>query len=107
VPGPLLSGTSTVRVVEFGNSCVGVPSGDPSAAGATLTVANASVESAPGFRSIGRLTVLVTNDPGLRVSCAVGGPVIAVDAVIENGRLCVLVGVPVQLPELKFATVAV
>ena len=90
MPGPLLSGTSTVLVVESGNSCVGVPSGDPSAVGRDVERANASVASAPGFRSIGRLTVLVTNDPGLRVSCAVGGAVIAVDAVIVNGRFCVL-----------------
>ena len=68
-----------------------MPGSDPSGFAATLSATNASVASAPGFRSIGSATVLVTNEPGLRVSCAVGGDVMAVDAVIVNGRGCVLV----------------
>ena len=72
-----------------------------------MTATNASVDSAPGLRSIGSGIVVVTNDPGLRVSCGVGGDATAVDAVMVNGRLCVLVGAPVQVFELKFATVTV
>src|SRR4051812_17149168 len=93
VPGPLSSGTPTVRLVESGNSGVGVPGNDPSGLAATLTATKASVASAPGMRSIGSGIVLVTNEPGLRVSCGVGGDVIAVDAVMLHGRASVLMPV--------------
>ena len=97
MPGPLSSRTPTVLVVESGNSGVGVPGSDPSGFAATLSATKASVASAPGLRSIGSGTVLVTNEPGLRVSCAVGGDVMAVDAVIVNGSACVLCGPRQQL----------
>ena len=75
-----------------------MPGSDPSGLAGTLTATNASVDSAPGLRSIGSGIVVVTNDPGLRVSCAVGGDATAVDAVMVNGRLCVLRRrAPVQL----------
>src|SRR3954454_18661892 len=89
VPGPLSSGTPTVRVVESGDSGVGVPGNDPSGFAATLTPTKASVARPPGLRSIGSGIVWVTKEPGLRVSCGVGGDVIAVDAVMLNGSACV------------------
>ena len=107
MPGPLSSRTPTVLVVASGNNGVGVPGSDPSGFAATFSATNASVGSAPGLRSIGNGIVLVTNEPGFRVSCGVGGDVTAVDAVIVNGRVCVLLGVPVQVFVLKFTTVTV